>query len=197
MTERDEHACDPITRAKRGVLSFGPERFDRVQPPVRAGAAETTAGSEHPVASHSGCDYLLISLPAELSEDPSGLSDRSYWEAPDAYRIWEIGFRVQGPDGHLLSHNLQFKLGAPDLTQVRRADLSVAMYLTSGWWVTLRHEFAAAPRAAEMIVASAADELAAITDRATGARGTDATEIASELASRRFRATGPAAWPPQ
>lgn len=116
-----------------------------------------------------------------------------YWDAPRAYRLWTVALRVQGPDGQLVSHNVQVKLGAPDLSR-GRADADVVVWLPSGWWVTLRHEFAAAPKTAAAMLASAADELSEFTARATDARGQEASALAAELPARQFRAIGPAVW---
>lgn len=142
----------------------------------------------------SAAHYVLIPRPAALSEDPSGSNWRSYWAAPNAYRLWSLTLQVQGPDGRLISHNMQVKLGAPDLPR-EQADAQVALWLKSGWWVTLRHEFAASPKAATGIVASAADQLSAFTAQTTGARGDDASALQVEWEERRFAATGPAVWP--
>lgn len=137
--------------------------------------------------------YLLIPRATALSENPSGSNWRSFWDAPDAYRLWTVTLRAQGPNEELISHNLQVKLGAPDLSR-GRADASVAVWLASGWWVTLRHEFAAAPTTAAAIVASAATELSEFTARATDARGEEAGALAVELEERRFEAVGPPVW---
>jgi hypothetical protein len=137
--------------------------------------------------------YLLIPRPAALSENPSGSNWRSYWEAPYAYRLWTVTLRVQGPDEQLISHNLQVKLGAPDLSR-GRADADVVLRLASGWWVTLRHEFAAAPRTGAKIVASAANELSEFTARATDACGEEASALAVDLEQRQFEAVGPSTW---
>jgi hypothetical protein len=137
--------------------------------------------------------YLLVPRPAALSENPSGSNSRSYWDAPYAYRLWTVTLCVQAPDEQFISHNLQVKLGAPDLPR-GRADAEVVLRLASGWWVTLRHEFAAAPRTATAIVASAANELSKFTALATDARGAEASRLAVDLKQRRFEAVGPMIW---
>ncbi len=83
--------------------------------------------------------YLLLPRAAALSEDPAGSNWRSYWDAPHAYRLWPSTLRAQAPDGRLISHNLQIKLGAPDLAR-ERVDAPVVLWLPSGWWVTLQNE---------------------------------------------------------
>jgi hypothetical protein len=144
------------------------------------------------VAENSG-RYLLLPRPAALSENPSGSNWRPYWDAPAAYRLWVLTLRAQGPDGRLISHNLQVKIGAADLSR-GRADANVVLWLESGWWVTLRHEFAAAPRTATAIVASAAAELSNFTARATDARGDEASRLQVEWQEQRFDAVGRASW---
>ena len=151
--------------------------------PVVAGDQARTAGDTD--------RYLLLPRAAALSEDPSGSNWRSYWDAPHAYRLWTLTLRAQAPDGRLISHNLQIKLGAPDLAR-ERVDAPVVLWLPSGWWVTLRDEFAAAPTTAKEIVASASEELSDFTSRATSARGEDAGALQLEWEQRQFEAVGPA-----
>jgi hypothetical protein len=121
------------------------------------------------------------------------MNARSYWDTPDTYRLWTMTFQVEGPDGRLISHNMQIKLGAPDLPR-GPADVDVALWLPSGWWATLRHEFAAAPDTAVHVLSSVADELSALTAQATSARGQTASDLARELEHRRLVAHGPAVW---
>lgn len=137
--------------------------------------------------------YLLVPRAAALSENPSGSNWRPYWDAPDAYRLWTVTLGAQGPNGRPISHNLQVKAGAPDLSR-GRADENVVLWLPSGWWVTLRHEFAAAPRTATAIVVSAIEQLSNFTSRATDARGEEASALQVEWEERRFEAVGPAIW---
>ncbi len=127
-----------------------------------------------------------------MNEDPLGRNWRFYWDAPWAYRIWSITLRAQGPEGQLISHNMQVKLGAPELER-RRAD-DIVLVLESGWWVTLRHEFANAPKTATAIVASASAELSEATALLTNARGDEASDLARALQARTFAAVGPAGW---
>lgn len=134
--------------------------------------------------------YVLIGRPAGVSEDPSGHNWRPFWEAPEAYRLWSVTLRAEGPDGRLISHKMQVKLGAPDLAR-GRADERVALWLASGWWTTLRHEFEAAPQTTAAILSSAADALSEFTARVTNARGEEATRLAAEWEGRRFVAAGP------
>ena len=156
-------------------------RFRRWLPPGEMSAAENSGR------------YLLIPRPAALSEDPSGSNRRSYWDAPHAYRLWALALSAQGPDGRPSSHDLQVKIGAPDLSR-GRSDEDVVLWLQSGWWITLRHEFAAAPRTAAAIVTSAADELSIFTAKAADARGEAAAALQVEWEQQRFAAVGPAVW---
>ena len=78
------------------------------------------------------------------------------------------------------------------LTQTRyRLDEDVAMWLPSGWWVTLRNEFAQAPGVAVTVLESVADQLSAITAEATTARGRDAQALSDKLFSCVFDGSGP------
>jgi hypothetical protein len=54
---------------------------------------------------------LLIPRPPGLSEVPSESNWRSYWDAPNAYRLWALELRAQGSGGRLISNNMQVKLG--------------------------------------------------------------------------------------
>jgi hypothetical protein len=90
-------------------------------------------------------------------------------------------------------NNIQAVIGAPSAKRYR-LDKDVALWLPSGWWVSLRNQFAAAPDVASAIVGSVADELGAITSRATDAIGAEADAVAKELFGMEFRATGPDHW---
>jgi hypothetical protein len=83
-------------------------------------------------------------------------------------------------------NNIQVVLGAPD--EVRRGlDDDVILWLDSGWWVTLRNEFARAPDVARQIIGAISDELSAITADRCGA------EAAAVFAAT-FEADGPRHW---
>jgi hypothetical protein len=91
-------------------------------------------------------------------------------------------------DGKQLGgNNIQLVVGAPGQTRVG-LDEDVILWLDSGWWVTLRNEFARAPDVAHRILESAADALSAIT---SDPRGADA----SILDSTAIEAAGPSHWP--
>lgn len=94
-------------------------------------------------------------------------------------------------DGKRLGgNNVQVVLGAPDRRR-QRLDEDVAVWLESGWWVSLRNQFAQAPEVAATILASAASTLTA---EATGARGKDAEAVTRKLFSTTFEAAGPDYW---
>jgi len=90
-------------------------------------------------------------------------------------------------------NNIQAVVGCPS---EERHGLSqdVALWLSSGWWVSLRNQFAAAPDIASAILDSIAGELGAITARADGARGAEAEAVTDELFGTSFTATGPDYW---
>lgn len=91
-------------------------------------------------------------------------------------------------------HNVQVVLGAPD--RVRRGlDEEVALTLPSGWWVSLRNQFALAPCVALEILESASDRLAQITREATEATGEATHELSRKLFATVVEATGPDYWP--
>ena len=72
-------------------------------------------------------------------------------------------------DGERLGGNkIQRVVGAPDW-QRRGLDTDVAVWLASGWRVSLRNQFAEAPDVASAILASRAEPLSAVTAEATNA----------------------------
>ena len=83
-------------------------------------------------------------------------------------------------------NNIQAVAGAPD---ERRdgLDADVILWLASGWWVTLRGEFARAPEVAHRILLSAAERLSEIT---ADPRGAEPSILGSSV-----DATGPDHWP--
>jgi hypothetical protein len=97
-------------------------------------------------------------------------------------------------DGERLGgNNVQVVIGAPDYPR-RGLDEEVAMWLDSGWWVTLRNQFAQAPAVALQILRSVADDLSTLTGAATAARGIDAEEVTLRVFSTTLEAEGPAYW---
>ena len=117
------------------------------------------------------------------------------WTAhPDAhspdYRLLRFDMTVERDGKRLGGNNIQVVVGAPD-EERRGLDRDVVVWLESGWWVSLRNQFAEAPDAAAAIVASIAGAVSALTAEATGARGRDAEVVTQKLFSTTFEATGP------
>jgi hypothetical protein len=91
-------------------------------------------------------------------------------------------------DGKQLSgNNIQLVIGAPGRTRYG-LDKDVFLWLDSGWWVTLRNEFARVPDVAHRIIESATNALSAIT---SDPRGADASILGSTV----IEAAGPSHWP--
>lgn len=120
------------------------------------------------------------------------------WTAhPDAhspdYRLLRFDMTVERDGNRLGGNNIQVVVGAPD-EQRRGLDEEVCVWLDSGWWVSLRNQFADAPEVAASILASVADCLSAVTAQATDARGTDAEAVTRAVFSTVFEGTGPGYW---
>lgn len=112
--------------------------------------------------------------------------------SPD-YRLLRFDMTVERGGKRLGGNNIQVVLGAPDEPQ-RGLDADVCMRLESGWWVSLRNQFADAPQVATAILASVADRLSEVTAEATEARGEGAEAVTQRLFSTDFRASGPNHW---
>ncbi len=84
-------------------------------------------------------------------------------------------------------NNIQVVLGAPGETRIG-LDEDVVLWLDSGWWVTVRNEFARAPDVARRVLESVADDLSAITADPQGAE-------APVVFQSTFQGTGPRHWP--
>lgn len=98
-------------------------------------------------------------------------------------------------DGQQLGgHNVQVVVGAPGRPRYG-LDRDVALTLDSGWWVTLRNQFADAPCVALEILESVRRDLSEITAEATEAYFGEADAVTKELFARVFSATGPDYWP--
>jgi hypothetical protein len=127
-----------------------------------------------------------------LSPKSGGWSHHPATHHPD-YRL--LNFRlVASRDGRPLGgNNMQAVLGAPD--QPRNGlDEDVAMWLPSGWWVSLRNQFAAAPDVARQVLASVESELADVTAQLRDARGERTAQLTTALFATVFRAEGPDHW---
>jgi hypothetical protein len=109
------------------------------------------------------------------------------------YQILGFDMTVEYDGKRLGGNNIQLALGGPD--SVRRGlDEDVVMWLSSGWWVSLRNQFSAAPCVAMEVLNSVADELSSITVDATEARGSNAAEVSERLFATTFTGEGPAYW---
>jgi hypothetical protein len=83
-------------------------------------------------------------------------------------------------------NNVQLVVGAPNQPRFGH-DEDVILWLDSGWWVTLRNQFARASDVARRILESAANELSAIT---SDPRGADASILDSTV----IEVVGPSHW---
>ena len=83
-------------------------------------------------------------------------------------------------------NNVQVVLEAPSESRAG-LDEDVILWVDSGWWVTLRNDFARAREVARQIVGSISRELSAITD---DPRGADAAVVFATT----FETTGPRHW---
>jgi len=120
------------------------------------------------------------------------------WSAhPDAhspdYRLLNFTMRAECRGKRLGGNNIQVVAGVPDKPRYR-LDKDVAIWLSSGWWLTFRDQFARAPDVGSEIIDSVADELSEITEKATYARGAEADEVTRKLFSMTFEATGRNYW---
>jgi hypothetical protein len=113
--------------------------------------------------------------------------------ADPRYRLLGFTLTAERRGKPLGGNNVQAVLGAPSQTRYR-LDQDVALWLPSGWWVTLRNQFAAAPDIAKAILGSVADELGAATAHLTDAHGAEAYALTRGLFDRAFRLSGPDYW---
>jgi len=108
-------------------------------------------------------------------------------------RLLTFNLTVRYDDKALGGTNIQVVVGAAD--QPRHGlDEDVEMWLDSGWWVTLRNQFALAPCVAHEIILSVANDLSAVTEEANTARGSDDAELTHRLFATTFHGEGPASW---
>ncbi len=109
------------------------------------------------------------------------------------YRLLQCDMTVDRNGRSLGGHNIQIVVGAPDQER-HRLDRDVALWLKSGWWITLRNQFAQAPEVAVEIVRSAAEDLSEITGQLTTARGEQAEALVRDLFAKDFHARGLDYW---
>jgi len=124
-------------------------------------------------------EYVLRAKSRTLSVDPDRL----------------VGFdlTVERRGERLGGNNVQAVVGSPSEDRYG-LDEDVALWLPSGWWVSLRNQFAEAPEVAGRILSSIVDELSTITMRAGQVRDAEADALTEELFATSFRATGPNHW---
>ena len=101
-------------------------------------------------------------------------------------RLLRFDMTVRYDGKPLGGNNIQVVLGAPGETRIG-LDEDVILWLDSGWWVTLRNEFARAPEVARRVLESVADDLSAITADPLGAE-------APVVFQSTFQGTGPRHW---
>jgi hypothetical protein len=109
------------------------------------------------------------------------------------YRLLGFTLTAERRGKPLGGNNVQAVVGAPSATR-HGLDTDVALWLPSGWWVSLRNQFAASPNVANAILVSIADELDAATAQATDAHGAEAESITQDLVETAFLANGPDYW---
>lgn len=116
---------------------------------------------------------------------------------PDAhhrdYRLLHFTLTVRREDRSLGGNNVQAVLGAPDQTRYG-LNQDVAVWLRSGWWVSLRNQFARAPDVATEIIKSVEDALCDVTAELTTARGARTEELTHDLFATTFHAKGRDYW---
>jgi hypothetical protein len=128
-------------------------------------------------------EYVLQARSAAWSDHPAA-------HAP-GYRLLSFQLSASCEGERIGGNNVQAVVGAPD--QPRRGlDESVAVWLASRWWVSLRNESADTPEIAIEILTAAEPALDRITDGLTAARGTRSEELSQRLFDTVFRSHGPA-----
>lgn len=133
-----------------------------------------------------------------MADDGDAMHRTEYLLRPRSH-VWQAGrllgfdMTVEHDSRPLGGHNVQVVLGAPD--QPRRGlDEDVALTLDTGWWVTLRNQFALAPCVAIEILESAREALTKITAEANAAHGEATAELWRKLRCSAFNAAGPDYW---
>jgi hypothetical protein len=121
------------------------------------------------------------------------LRPKSSAQAVDPLRLLGFDLIVEHDGKKLGGNNIQVVIGAPDHER-RGLDEDVALWLSSGWWITLRNQFALAPCVAMEILNSVTEDLASITAKANQARGADAEALNRKLSDSAFSGEGPNYW---
>lgn len=129
--------------------------------------------------------YVLRVKSGGWNEHPDNTSD--------AYRLLNFTMTAERDGKPLGGNNIQLSLGTPDQRRYR-LDEDVVLWLASGWWVSLRNQFALAPGVAAEIVGSVAGPLSDLTARAQSARGRQTKTVSDEIFAASLTATGPDYW---
>ena len=115
------------------------------------------------------------------------------WRSFKPPSLSEVSMTVEHAGAPLGGHNIQVVLGAPDKPR-RGLDDRVLLWLASGWWVTVRNQFADATGVAATILESAADGLSDLTALAAGGAPRDGTAFWEEVVATAIEARGPNYW---
>jgi hypothetical protein len=110
----------------------------------------------------------------------------------DGGRLVRFDLTAEREGRPLGGHNVQAVVGMPDEPRYG-LDADVAMWLPSGWWVTLRNQFADAPDVALAIIRSAAD-LSSLTTEAATLQGRESHDLWRRLLATPFESTGLDYW---
>lgn len=121
------------------------------------------------------------------------LRPKSSVRAVNPLRLLGFDLTVEHDGKKVGGNNIQVVVGAPDRER-RGLDEDVALWLSSGWWITLRNQFALAPCVAMEILNSVAEDLSSITANASQARGADAEALNRKLSDTAFSGEGPDYW---
>jgi len=113
------------------------------------------------------------------------------WSEPDA-RMVSFTLVVLRDGKPLGGHNVQAHVTAATGDGARPVDVDV--WLSSGWRVSFRNQFAQAPGVASRIIASVEAELSEITGALETARGADMVAVKDRLWATTFHARGSDFW---
>jgi hypothetical protein len=100
-----------------------------------------------------------------------------------------VALRGRRPVG---GHNIQAHVGSA--TRYHGPPDDVDVWLSSGWWVSFRNQFAQIPEVAAIIIASVDNELSKITAELEHSRGAKMMEAKDRLWATTFHARGPDFW---
>lgn len=118
------------------------------------------------------------------------LKPRSHTFADEQVKAFDMTVEHAGKP--LGGHNVQVVLGSKGSRQASLDE--VVLTLESGWWISLRNQFALAPEIAVQILESIKPELEAATNKANGARSDDAKALWRTLREVAFAGRGASYW---